>query len=76
MKEKMNKPFSMEIIILASWSIWLVRNNNLFRDETGRWSNWKAIFNKELNLLAYRMKKMLATKFRIWVQSQYHLNPD
>jgi hypothetical protein len=76
MKDKLNKPFSMKIIILASWSIWLVRNNKLFRDETARWSNWNAIFNKELNLVAYRMKKKIATEFRIWVQSQYHLNPD
>jgi hypothetical protein len=67
MKEKLNKPFSMEIIILASWSIWLVKNNKLFRDETARWSNWKAIFNKELNLLAYRMKKKIATEFTNWV---------
>jgi hypothetical protein len=39
MKEKLNKPFCMEIIILASWSIWLVRKNKLFRDEIARWSN-------------------------------------
>jgi hypothetical protein len=76
MKKKINKPFSMEIIILAPWSIWIVRNNKLFGDETTRWSNWKAIFNKELKMLAYRMKKKLATEFKNWVQSQYHLNPD
>jgi hypothetical protein len=64
MKEKINKTFSMEIIILASWSIWLLRKNKLFIDKIARWSNWKAIFNKELNFLAYRMKKKLATKFR------------
>jgi hypothetical protein len=76
MKEKINKTFSMEIIILASWSIWLLRKNKLFRDKIARWSNWKAIFNKELNFLAYRMKKKLATEFRNWVQNHYHLNPD
>jgi hypothetical protein len=30
-KEKLNVPFFMEIIILAAWSIWIIRNNKVFK---------------------------------------------
>jgi hypothetical protein len=76
MKDKLNKPFSMEIIILASWSIWIVRNNKIFRNEIARWSSWKAIFNQEIHMLTYRMKKKVSKEFKSWARSQHHYNPD
>jgi hypothetical protein len=31
LKDKMNLPFAMEIIILASWALWMTRNNKIFK---------------------------------------------
>jgi hypothetical protein len=32
LKEKLNVPFFMKIIILVAWSIWIVRNNKIFHN--------------------------------------------
>jgi hypothetical protein len=75
MREKLNKPFSLEIIILASWSIWIVRNNKIFRNETARWSSWKAIFNQEIHMLTFWMKKKVSKEFKSWARSQHNHDP-
>lgn len=31
MKSKLNVPFSMEILILATWAVWITRNNLIFQ---------------------------------------------
>jgi hypothetical protein len=47
----------MEIIILASWTLWMTRNIKIFRGKRASFQGWKAIYMEELKLLAYRMKK-------------------
>ena len=69
-REKIQQPFAMDIIILAAWSIWIVRNNKLFRNERPRFASWKAIYFQELRLMNFRMKKKHAESFREWLQSQ------
>jgi hypothetical protein len=32
MKTKINLPFAMDIIMLAAWGIWIVRNSKVFKD--------------------------------------------
>ena len=70
MKEKIHKPFAMEIIIIAAWSIWIIRNNKLFKNERPSFRSWKAIYFQELRLVGYRMKKKHAETFKEWLQSQ------
>ena len=69
LKEKIGKPFAMDIIILAAWSIWLVRNNNVLKNERPSFASWKAIYFQELRLVAHRMKKKHADSFKEWLQS-------
>jgi hypothetical protein len=57
MRHRIHKPFAMEIIILASWSIWLVRNNKIFKNERPRFESWKVIYYEELKMINFRMKK-------------------
>jgi hypothetical protein len=59
-KDKLQVPFSMEIIILASWSIWIVRINNVFNNQRPRFACWKAIYKEELRLLKHKIRN----KFR------------
>jgi hypothetical protein len=56
-KEKLNVPFSMEIIILASQSIWIVRNNKIFDNQWPKVSNCKAIYLQELKMVKHRIRK-------------------
>ena len=69
-KEKIQKPFAMDIIILAAWSIWIIRNNKVFKNERPSFAAWKAIYLQELRMVAHRMKKKHADTFKEWLQSQ------
>jgi hypothetical protein len=67
-KDKLQVPFSMEIIILASWSIWIVRNNNVFNNQRPRFACWKAIYNEELRLLKDKIKNKYRDQFNSWLE--------
>jgi hypothetical protein len=49
----------MDIIILAAWGIWNVRNNKIFKNQRPTFQSWKFLFFQELHMLAYRMKKKM-----------------
>jgi hypothetical protein len=67
-KDKLQVPFSMDIIILASWSIWIVRNNKVFNNQRPSFNNWKAIFHEELRLLKFRIKNRHKEQFFSWLE--------
>jgi hypothetical protein len=70
LKRKIHLPFAMELIIIAAWSIWIVRNDMIFNNKRPTFSSWKVIYLKELLWLSYRMKKKHAETFKAWLQSQ------
>jgi hypothetical protein len=67
-KDKLQVPFSMEIIILASWSIWIVRNNKIFNNQRPRFTSWKANFHEELRMLKHRMKNKYREQYISWLE--------
>jgi hypothetical protein len=70
LKNKIGLPFGMDIIIVATWSLWIVRNNKIFHNRSPSFSSWKAIYLQELRLISFRMKKKHADTFREWLKSQ------
>jgi hypothetical protein len=60
----------MDIIILAAWSIWNIRNNKIFKNQRPTFQSWKFLFHQELHMLQYRMKKKNVQFFKAWLQSQ------
>jgi hypothetical protein len=38
-KENLNLPFAMDVILLASWSIWIVIKNKIFNNQEARWAS-------------------------------------
>jgi hypothetical protein len=66
-KEKINVPFSMDIIILAAWSIWIVRNNKFFNNVRPSLGSWKAILIQELRWLQYGMKNKFLPSYLDWL---------
>jgi hypothetical protein len=70
LKGKIHQPFAMDLIIIAAWSIWIVRNDMVFNNKRPTFTNWKMIYFKELQWLTYRMKKKHAETFKAWLQSQ------
>jgi hypothetical protein len=69
LKCSLNLPFSMDIIILASWALWMTRNNKIFRGQNASFQGWKAIYMEELKLLAHRMKKKHKACYVSWLNS-------
>ena len=57
----------MDIIIVAAWAIWIVRNNKIFKQITPSFDSWKEIYASELNLLKFRIKKSLLQYFKDWL---------
>jgi hypothetical protein len=70
-KDKLQLPFAMEIIMLSAWGIWIVRNNKIFNNINATFQSWKAIYLQELRLISYRMKKKHASSFKEWLQSRF-----
>jgi hypothetical protein len=66
-KDTLNLPFVLEIIMLAAWGIWIIRNMKIFEDQNPSISAWKIVFKQELHLLSYRMKKKCHAPFTAWL---------
>jgi hypothetical protein len=62
-KGKLKVLFSNEIIILAAWSIWIMRNNKIFDNQAPN-------FLQELRMVSHKMKKKHVETFKEWLQSQ------
>jgi hypothetical protein len=69
-RDKLRLPFSMDIIILAAWGLWNVRNNKIFKNQRPTFQSWKFLFTQELHMLEYRMKKKYVQSFKEWLQAQ------
>jgi hypothetical protein len=54
LKQQLNVPFSMEIIILITWSIWKCRNAWLFQNKDPTVQQCKHEFTNELLLVIHR----------------------
>jgi hypothetical protein len=64
LKNKIHLPFAMDMIIIAAWSIWIVRNNMIFQNKRPTFTSWNAIYLHELNWISYRLKKKHAETFK------------
>ena len=67
MRDKINQPFYMELIILAAWGIWMVRNNKIFKNINPSFHEWKSIYFRELTCLNFRIRAKYAHKFQSWL---------
>jgi hypothetical protein len=68
-KTNLNLPFSMDIIVLAAWSIWILRNEKIFNNIQLSFRTWKVIYFQELRWLGHRIKKKHEENFKDWLQS-------
>jgi hypothetical protein len=61
----------MDIIILAAWGLWNVRNNKIFNNQRPTFQSWKSFFIHELHMLVFRMKKKYVQSFKEWLQDKW-----
>jgi hypothetical protein len=50
-RAEFNKPFFMEVVVLACWSIWKQRNGKFFEAETPTFRGWKRVFIHDISML-------------------------
>jgi hypothetical protein len=68
LKQQLNVPFSMEIIILMTWSIWKCCNAWLFQNKDPTVQQCKHEFTKELLLVTHRALGRFDSDIPEWLQ--------
>jgi hypothetical protein len=59
----------MEVLILATWSIWLYRNNIIFNSAQISLSRWRSEFHDIFLLCKHRAKPSLDASLTSWMSS-------
>lgn len=65
-KRQLNKPFGMDMITLACWSIWRVRNDFIFNNVQPSLYRCRRIFLEKINLVFHRAKRKYHSAFLDW----------
>ena len=67
LKEKLQVPFFMEVIILMVWSIWTTRNDWIFNNIDPTVQNCKRKFILEMSLLTHSTKPEISVAIDSWL---------
>jgi hypothetical protein len=67
LKQQLNVPFSMEVIILMTWSIWKSRNEWLFENKDPSVHHCTHEFSKELRLVIHRARGKYDISIPSWL---------
>jgi hypothetical protein len=68
-KKDFRRPFVMEVMILACWNIWKVRNGKIFTHERHTFAKWKCNFIHDISLLQHRIKSKHIDSLMSWIHS-------
>jgi hypothetical protein len=68
-RQQLHLPFSMDVIIIMSWSIWMARNNFIFNGLQPSLQLAKACFRKEFALVILRAKASLKYRMSLWQEA-------
>jgi hypothetical protein len=68
-RQSFGRPFFMEVIIMAIWNIWLLRNGMIFWQEKPTFGRWRSKFIHDMSLLQYRIKAKHKNKLLDWIAS-------
>ena len=63
-----NKPFSMDMVMLVCWAIWKTRNNCIFQGMVPNLYGCRRIFKDELALLVHKATRKTYAGLADWVQ--------
>jgi hypothetical protein len=68
-RRNFNKPFFMEVLIVACWHIWKQRNGRIFQHERPTFARWRAGFLHDISLLQYRIKSKHRDSLLNWISN-------
>jgi hypothetical protein len=58
----------MELIMLTSWAIWMIRNGFIFKGTTPNLYRCRKIFKAELTLLVHKASRKSYSGLKSWVE--------
>ena len=53
-RKSFGQPFFKEVVYLAAWNVWLLRNGGIFRNERHTFAAWRRNFIHDITLLSHR----------------------
>jgi hypothetical protein len=68
-RQRFHKPFFMEVVVVACWNIWLIRNAKIFQNERPTFTRWKCKFVHDMTLLQHRIKQKYKVELLDWIES-------
>jgi hypothetical protein len=66
-RRNFGQPFFMEVVIMAIWNIWLIRNGEIFDRDKPMFARWKCKFVHDMYNLQYRIKARYKDKLIAWL---------
>ncbi|XBH67940.1 hypothetical protein VPH35_096225 [Triticum aestivum] len=67
-KFKLPPDIAMEIILMGCWSIWMSRNEKIFRRAAPRIHTWKHYLKEGQQVTQIRAKSVKAGKINVWIE--------
>ena len=61
------KPFFTEVVFIACWNIWILRNAKVFRHERAGFNKWRRAFIHDISLMQYRVKPAYKDDLLRWI---------
>ncbi|XP_073367917.1 uncharacterized protein [Aegilops tauschii subsp. strangulata] len=61
------KPFFTEVVFIACWNIWILRNAKVFRHERAGFNKWRSAFIHDISLMQYRVKAAYKDDLHRWI---------
>lgn len=68
-KRSFRHPFFFEVVYLAAWNVWLIRNGKILRNERPTFAAWRCKFIHDISLLAHRFKSSARPALLAWIES-------
>lgn len=66
-RREFHKPFFAEVVFLACWNIWMIRNDRVFKNIKPSFRRWRASFVHDISLLAHRIKAKFKDDLLRWI---------
>ena len=61
------KPFFTEVVFIACWKIWTIRNGKVFKNERPSFNRWRSNFIHDITLMTHRIKPKFRHELFRWI---------
>ena len=66
-RRSFDKPFFNEVVFIACWNIWIIRNAKVFRGERASFNKWRGAFKHDITLMQHRIKSGYKDELLKWI---------